>query len=56
MKLNHADMLKSECRIYDVTAYSMREEGITEYDYEKEKACADFVDKHWLSKGDYPVP
>ncbi len=22
-------------------------------DYEKEKACADFVDKHWLSKGDY---
>ena len=36
MKLNHADMLKSECRIYDVTAYSMREGGITEYDYEKE--------------------
>ena len=36
MKLKYADMLKRECRLYDVAAYNMSEGGAAEYDNEKE--------------------
>ncbi|MBO5280099.1 MAG: helix-turn-helix transcriptional regulator [Clostridia bacterium] len=36
MIIKPTDLLKSECRIYDVTAYSMRADSLSEYNYEKE--------------------
>ena len=36
MKVNPTDLLKSECRIYDVIAYHMNTSKLSEYNYEKE--------------------
>ncbi len=36
MIIKQAELLRRECRIYDVAAYSMREGNVTEYNYAKE--------------------
>lgn len=36
MTVNPTDLLKSECRIYDVIAYHMNTSNLSEYNYEKE--------------------